>query len=126
MASHAMRVPLPAENLDDWKAFAMEASGPRRRELEDMNRRHGLTRHAAWLQPEPDGTYGVIVLLEGPRADGFHAAVATSSHAFDRWFTEQVQRIHRIDLSAVVPGSTLHLDARTESAERGAQEVARA
>lgn len=114
MASHAMMVPLPEARVEEWKKFAAEATGPRRRELDDLGRRHGLTRHAAWLQETPDGGHVVIVLLEGSRPEGFIAALVASPHPFDRWFTEQIQTVHEVDFSRPMPPSTLHLDARTE------------
>lgn len=123
MASHAMMVPLLREHVEGWKKFAAETMGPRRHELDEMNRRHGLTRHAAWLQPTPDGGHVVLVLLEGARPQGFTVAVAASSHPFDRWFTEQVERVHGIDLSKPMPAATLHVDARTEHAGAPSEEV---
>ena len=34
-----------------------------------MNARHGLTEHRAYLQPMPDGSFAVLVILEGPGGD---------------------------------------------------------
>ena len=38
--------PILEGKLQAWEDFARQLSGPK---FEDLNSRHGLTRHAAWL-----------------------------------------------------------------------------
>jgi hypothetical protein len=99
----AMAAPLAAEKLDAWEAWAAELNGARKDELDDMNTRHGLTDHRAYLQPAPDGGYLVLVVHEGPGGDGFLANVASSDHEFDRWFVASVADLHGIDPSGPMP-----------------------
>lgn len=80
----AMAVPLAAENLDTWEAWITELNGPRKAAFDDMNARHGLTEHRAYLQPTPDGNFLVLAVHEGPGAEGFLANAAASDDEFDQ------------------------------------------
>lgn len=99
----AMAAPLAAGNVEAWEAWISELNGPRKAELEDMNARHGLTEHRAYLQPTPDGDYLVLVIHEGPGSDDFIASVASSDHEFDRWFTATIVELHGMDMSGPPP-----------------------
>ena len=80
----AMAAPLAADKLDAWEGWVAEFSGPRKAAFDDMNTRHGLTEHRAYLQPAPDGNFLVLAIHEGPGSDNFIANVAQSDHEFDR------------------------------------------
>ncbi len=99
----AMAAPLPAANLEAWQAWMDELQGPRRAEFDDMNARHGVTDHRAYLQPTPDGNYLVLVLHDGPGADSFMAHAMTSDNEFDQWFMETVGKVHGVDPSGPMP-----------------------
>ena len=98
-----MIAPLAAGKLDAWEAWIAELTGSRKAEFEDMNTRHGLTDHRAYLQPLPDGSYAVLVIHDGPGGDSFTANVMASEHEFDRWFAGSVAEIHGLDPSGPVP-----------------------
>lgn len=98
-----MVAPLSADRLDAWEAWVAELQGPRSAEFEDMNARHGLTEHRAYLQPMPDGGYGVLVITEGPGSAEFLPNVIASEHAFDRWFVGSVAELHGMDGSGPMP-----------------------
>jgi hypothetical protein len=98
-----MIAPLAADKLGDWEMWIGELNGPRRAEFDDMNTRHGLTEHRAYLQPMPDGSYSVLVIHEGPGGDTFMANAMSSDHEFDRWFVESVATIHQLDSSGALP-----------------------
>jgi hypothetical protein len=100
-----MAAPLAADKLAAWEGWVAELSGPRKAEFDDMNDRHGLTAHQAYLQPTPDGSYLVLVVHEGPGGDGYLAGMASSDHEFDRWFIAQVADLHAIDPSGPLPPS---------------------
>lgn len=68
-----------------------------------MNARHGLTEHRACLQPLPDGSYGVLVIPEGPGSASFLPSVMASDHEPDRWFVGSIAEIHGMDGSGPVP-----------------------
>lgn len=99
----AMAVPLAADKLDAWEAWTAELTGPRRAAFEDMNSRLGLEEHRAYLQPMPDGSFLVLVIAEGPGADGFLDRVAASDDEFDQWFAASVADLHAMDPSAEAP-----------------------
>jgi hypothetical protein len=98
-----MVAPLAADKLDVWEAWIAELNGPRKAEFDDMNTRHGLTEHRAYLQPMPDGNYAVLVIHEGPGGDDFVADVMASDHEFDQWFVGSVTEIHGLDGSGPMP-----------------------
>ncbi len=99
----AMAVPLAAEKLSAWEGWLSELTGPRKAAFDDMNARHGLTEHRAYLQPTPDGNYMTLVIVEGTGADSFLPSVTQSDHEFDQWFTRSVVEIHDMDLSGPIP-----------------------
>lgn len=98
-----MVAPLPSDKVGAWEAWIAELKGPRKDEFDDMNARHGLTEHRAYLQPMPDGSYGVLVIHEGPGGDDFLGEVAGSDHEFDKWFAASVAEIHGVDASGPMP-----------------------
>ena len=99
----AMAAPLAADKLPAWESWVAELSGARKAEFDDMNARHGLTEHRAYLQPTPDGNYLVLAIHEGPGGDSFLPNLMQSDHEFDRWFAGAVADIHAIDTSAPLP-----------------------
>jgi hypothetical protein len=99
----AMAAPLAADKREDWESWVAELSGPRKAEFDDMNARHGVMDHRAYLQPTPDGDFLVLVVHEGHGSDGFMAGVASSDHEFDQWFVRSVAELHGIDPSGPMP-----------------------
>jgi len=99
----AMAIPLLPDKVDAWRAWAGELNGPRKADFEASNARHQLTGHHAWLQTNPDGSSVVIVVHEGPGADGYMGSMAQSDDAFDQWFMSTVSDVHGMDPSAGPP-----------------------
>jgi hypothetical protein len=99
----ALAAPLPADKLGAWEGWIAELSGPRKAAFDDMNARHGLTEHRAYLQPMPDGNFLVLAIHEGPGSDDVLANLAQSDNEFDRWFLGSVAEIHGIDPSGPLP-----------------------
>jgi hypothetical protein len=99
----AIAAPLAAEKLDAWESWIAELLGPRKAEFDDLNARHGLTEHRAYLQPTPDGTFLVLAIHEGPGSDDFIPSVLQSDHEFDRWFATSLAEIHGMDTSGPLP-----------------------
>jgi hypothetical protein len=104
--------PVPADKVDAWKAWITECNGARSEGLKDMEQRHGLTRHAAWLAETPMGAM-VAVLQEGPGGDTFMKTLGESTHEFDKWFAGKIMEIHGLDVTAPPPGPMpkLYLDS---------------
>jgi hypothetical protein len=99
----AMAIPIKPGKLETWKSWCGELTGPRKAEFDDMNKRLGLTTHAAWHQMNPDGTDLAVVVVDGQGASGFLANMVSSSHEFDKWFRSQIEDIHPLDFSAPPP-----------------------
>jgi hypothetical protein len=99
----AFAVPIKPGKAELWKSWTGEATGPRKAEFDEMNQRHGLTTHAAWLQDNPDGSQLAVVVLDGPGASEFLGKLAGSDHAFDTWFRSNVEDIHPMDFSGPPP-----------------------
>jgi len=98
-----MAIPLAADKLDAWEAWVAELNGPRKAAFDDMNARHGLTEHRAYLHPTPDGGFLVLVITDGPGAESFLANAASSDEEFDRWFMGSVAEVHGMDTSGPLP-----------------------
>ena len=99
----ALAAPLAADKLSAWEDWIAELNGARKAEFEDMNARHGLSEHRAYLQPTPDGSYLVLAIHEGAGADNFLGSLAQSDHEFDGWFLGSVARLHGINSSEPLP-----------------------
>jgi hypothetical protein len=87
-------VTLGADKLGEWESWIAELNGPRKPSFDDMNSRHGLTEHEAFLQPTPDGNFLVLVNQEGPGSESFGASIVSSDDEFDRWFVQKVDDLH--------------------------------
>ncbi len=112
MGTVAFAAPLVPGKTDAWREWMEEARGPRAAELADFNTRHGLTRHAAWLQQTPMGDF-VVVIHEGPGAEELLPKLATSDNEFDVWFRDNVQEVHGMDVSNPPPLPELAIDIRS-------------
>jgi hypothetical protein len=112
MGTVAFAAPLLPGKTDAWRAWIAEMNGPRAAELADFNTRHGLTRHAAWLQQTPQGDL-VVVIHEGPGGEGLMPSLVTSDNEFDVWFRDNAQELHGIDFSNPPPPPELGLDIRS-------------
>lgn len=110
MGTVVFGAPLLPGKTEAWRQWIAEIQGPRSSEFADFNTRHGLTRHAAWLQQTPHGDL-VAVLLEGPGVEGFMQSVAGSEDEFDVWFRGTVQEVHGLDFSNPPPLPALGVDA---------------
>lgn len=99
----AFAAPLSASNLAAWEAWTEELNGARKSEFDDMNSRHDITDHRAYLQPTPDGNYLVVVVVEGDGADNMMPNIGQSDHDFDKWFMGNIVELHQLDMSAGPP-----------------------
>jgi hypothetical protein len=99
----AIAVQLAAGKHDAWEGWIADLGGARKAAFDDMNARHGLTEHRAYLQPPPDGNFLVLAIHEGPGADSFLGSLAESGHEFDQWFMGTVADLHDIDPTAPLP-----------------------
>lgn len=94
----AFAAPIPPGKTEAVRAFSAETLGPRRAELDDLQRRSGITEESYWLQTDPDGTDIMIVVSSGNQ-DDFWAIMANPQTNFDRWYREQIESIFEFDAS---------------------------
>nr|WP_319509838.1 hypothetical protein [uncultured Draconibacterium sp.] len=95
--------PLKKDKLDAWKDWAKSLTGEQNEAFNAFNKKHGLTRHDAWLAETPDGPV-VVALHEGPGSDKFLQSVASTDGPFENSFKEKVLEFHDMDISAPPPG----------------------
>ena len=102
MPSIAFAIPvLPGKEELDRQTLD-EMAGSRRDEYEDALRDAGITHHVVWHQETPDGTLA-IVYMEADDAEAAAGRFGSSDEPFNRWFRDQMQEVHGIDISEPGP-----------------------
>ena len=91
--------PLPADKLDAARSFASELNGPRRQQLEELERRCGVERELWTLQEMPDGSRAIMVFFDGD-IDKTFTELATADDEFTSWYRAQVLDIGGPDLTS--------------------------
>ncbi len=100
--AYAFASPIPPGKAEAVRALVAETLGPRKAELEDLQRRSGITEESYWLQHEPDGS-DILVVVSTNNEAGFWAIMANPQTDFDRWYREQIETIWEFDASAPRP-----------------------
>jgi hypothetical protein len=103
MASLALTIPILPGKTEEFRSFAQEVLGPRRQEMDERGREHGLDRQFIWIQPTPQGDV-LIVYLEGDDPMQSHQRFAASQEPFEVWFKERIQEITGVDFNQPPPG----------------------
>lgn len=96
--------PIRAGKEEAARAFAAEAIGTRRSELESHYARVDVIRETWALQETPMGSF-MLVWFEGDVEKAF-ADHATNNSEFERWFRAQLLDVTGVDLAAP-PGGPL-------------------
>ena len=91
--------PLAAGKLDAARTFATELNGPRRQQLEDLERRCGVDREIWTLQQLPDGGHAILVLFDGD-VEKTYRELAAGDDEFTAWYRAQVVDLGGPDLTA--------------------------
>ena len=100
MLAIAFRI-LPGKT-ERWKTFVGELGGTRREAFVESRRRLGV-RERTFLQHTPAGDF-VIVTLEGDDPMGAFQQMNEREDEFARWFRDQAQRAHGVDMTQPMPG----------------------
>ena len=106
MASYSFVVPVLPGKTEAVRRLSAEASGPRRSEMEEFQRRVGTTKQEVWLQQTPNGDMAVVN-LETNDAGRLSQELASSDKPFDCWYVQQLKEIHGIDTSQPLPQNEL-------------------
>lgn len=96
-------VPVLKGKEEEWKSWTQKLKGEMKNDFDDMNKRHGLTRHDVWSVETPGGMLAVV-LHEGQGADSFMHNVAVSDNSVDVFMKESIEKFHGMDLSAPPSG----------------------
>lgn len=99
--TYAFSIPLLPGLTKEWLGFCAELSGPRRDELQAQRDRLGLAEQV-FLQAS-EGADMVIPVIQGSSPWEEDHRIASSAHAFDRWFTGQLARFHGFDPAGPPP-----------------------
>jgi hypothetical protein len=102
MALMAAAFPIAPGKTADWRRFVGELNGAWRNEYVASRKALGL-RERTFFQPTPMGDL-VVVTLEGDDPGSAFARLTANTDAFTRWFLEQVQDVHGVDLKQVASG----------------------
>lgn len=87
----------------EWKNWSVKMKGEMKKDWDDLNKRHKLTRHDVWAVETPNGLLAVV-LHEGPGAESFMQNVAVSDHPTDIFMRESIEKFHGMDMSAAPQG----------------------
>jgi hypothetical protein len=105
----AMAVPIKPDKLDTWLGWCAELTGPRKEEFDAMNERLGLTTHAAWHEPTPDGRHLAVIVVDGPGEADFLGKIGSSDQEFESLFRSMIEDVHPMDFSNPPPFPTRQL-----------------
>jgi hypothetical protein len=90
--------PIVAGKVEAWRRFCQELSGSRRQMYETSRRRLGVTRERFALVETTFGS-AAVTTLEAPDVDRALGQIIASNLPFDRWYREQVRKLHSINLA---------------------------
>jgi hypothetical protein len=115
MALLAMAFPISPGKTEQWKRFIGELNGQRKAEFVASRKRMGV-RERTFLQQTPHGDL-VVVTLEGENPAKAFAdfGQSASTDPFAKWFLEQVQELHGMDLRTPPPGPMPQMVIDTQS-----------
>ncbi len=89
--------PLKPGKLKEYKAFSAENTGPRKREYMDLLKRYGLRNAKVYYHKM--GNKEFVIVIHDAEDDALErlANFASSTNPYDRWFFEQLQKLHDFD-----------------------------
>ncbi len=97
MATFNAVFPVRPGKGDVARAFGKELVGPRRQQLEDLQRRSGIERELWTLQETSDGL-AILVFADGDVERSF-TELASGTDEFTSWYRAQVLEIAGLDLT---------------------------
>jgi hypothetical protein len=98
MSGITLTFPIVPDKVEAWRRFCQEMSGSRRQMYEASRQRLGITRERLALVESGFGSAAVTTL----EADDVGLAldqIIASDLPFDRWYREQMQELHGINLA---------------------------
>ncbi len=98
MSGITLTFPIMAGKVEAWRRFCQEMSGSRRLAYEASRRRLGITRERLALVVTAFGSAAVTTLEALDMGLALNQIIA-SDLPFDRWYREQVQNLHGVNLA---------------------------
>jgi hypothetical protein len=99
MAGITLTFPIVAGKVEAWRRFCQELAGSRRLAYEASRRGLGITREQLALVESSFGS-AAVTTLEAQDIGGALDKIITSDVPFDRWYRDQMQDLHGVNLSA--------------------------
>ena len=98
MSGITLTFPIVAGKVEAWRRFCQEMSGSRRQVYEASRRRLGITRERLALVVTAFGSAAITTLEANDMGLALNQIIA-SDFPFDRWYREQVQNLHGVNLA---------------------------
>jgi hypothetical protein len=98
MSGIILTFPIVAGKVEAWRRFCQEMSGYRRQTYEASRRRLGITRERLALVETAFGS-AAVTTLEANDVGLALGQIIASDLPFDRWYREQVQELHGVNLA---------------------------
>jgi hypothetical protein len=96
------------KDVEAFKSFTKEISGPKKADHLDACKRHGTTKERIFLAQTPMGAM-INIYSEGLNAGFMMARLRNSSNAFDKFYLESIKKISGVDITAFPAGPPPHL-----------------
>jgi hypothetical protein len=90
--------PIVAGKVEAWRRFCQELASSQRQMYEASRHRLGITRERLGLV-ETDFGSASVTTIEALDVDRALGQIIASKRPFDRWYREQVQTLHGINLA---------------------------
>lgn len=86
--------PLKPGKLKEYRAFCAQNTGPRKREYLDLMKRYGIKNAKVYYHRV--GEKEIVVVVHDAEDDALERlkGFASSTNPYDRWFVEQLQKMH--------------------------------
>jgi len=98
MSGIVLTFPIVASKVEAWRRFCQEMSGSRRQAYEASRQQLGITRERLVLVEIAFGS-AAVTTLEADDVGRALGQILASNLPFDRWYREQLQVLHGINLT---------------------------
>lgn len=98
---------LPGKH-EAWLRFIQEMRDLRSGEYQESRRRVGITEEAIWLVETLSGDL-ILINLEVADPEAALKALASSELPFDRWYCDQLQMLHGLNIFRLLAGEPRQL-----------------
>jgi hypothetical protein len=90
-------IPLKTGKLNEYKAFTAQNIGPRQNEYSEMLNRYGLKTVKVYYHKVGNKEFVIVTHDAEDDAAKRLTHFSTSEHPYDRWFVEQLGKLHEFE-----------------------------